>query len=85
MNDSPKHVVSATLTEAAGWQNSHVLGPYHADAIRAGWRYGRGRRPARWRNALATVSVCHPLQRRGWQTDECVTRLGQGYSLIAAH
>jgi dihydrofolate reductase len=33
MNDSPKHVVSGTLIEAAGWHNSHVLGRYDADAI----------------------------------------------------
>jgi dihydrofolate reductase len=34
MNDSPKYVVSATLTSAA-WSNSTILGPYGADAIRS--------------------------------------------------
>src|SRR5579863_182802 len=33
MNDSPKYVVSATL-ESADWNNSTILGPYSADAIR---------------------------------------------------
>lgn len=33
-NDSPKHVVSSTLSEATGWQNSSILGPYDAEAIR---------------------------------------------------
>lgn len=33
MNDSPKFVVSATL-ESAEWNNSTILGPYQADAIR---------------------------------------------------
>lgn len=33
MNDSPKYVVSATL-ESAEWNNSTILGPYQADAIR---------------------------------------------------
>jgi dihydrofolate reductase len=32
-NDSPKHVVSSTLT-APTWKNTQVLGPYDADAIR---------------------------------------------------
>lgn len=32
-NDTTKHVVSGTLTEAT-WQNSHVLGPYDPEAIR---------------------------------------------------
>jgi dihydrofolate reductase len=31
-NDTPKHVVSATLREAS-WRNSSVLGPYDPDAI----------------------------------------------------
>src|SRR6266540_3327364 len=33
MNESPKYVVSATL-ETADWNNSTILGPYRADAIR---------------------------------------------------
>ena len=33
-NETPKYVVSSTLT-SAGWSNSTVLGPYSADAIRA--------------------------------------------------
>lgn len=33
-NDTPKHVVTSTLTAAEGWQNSEVLGPYDAAAIR---------------------------------------------------
>jgi dihydrofolate reductase len=33
MNESPKYVVSATL-QSAGWNNSTILGPYNADAIR---------------------------------------------------
>ena len=33
MNESPKYVVSATL-ETAEWNNSTILGPYRADAIR---------------------------------------------------
>ena len=33
-NDSPKYVVSATLTSADDWQNSTVLGPYDPQAIR---------------------------------------------------
>jgi dihydrofolate reductase len=33
-NDTPKHVVSSTLTDTSAWQNSTVLGPYSADAIR---------------------------------------------------
>jgi dihydrofolate reductase len=33
MNESPKYVVSATL-ESAEWNNSSILGPYQADAIR---------------------------------------------------
>jgi dihydrofolate reductase len=33
MNESPKYVVSATL-ERAEWNNSTILGPYQADAIR---------------------------------------------------
>ena len=34
-NDTPKHVVSGTLTDAEGtWRNSQVLGGYDADAIR---------------------------------------------------
>src|SRR4051794_24869423 len=32
-NESPKHVVSATLSDPE-WNNSSVLGPYSADAIR---------------------------------------------------
>jgi dihydrofolate reductase len=34
MNESPKYVVSGTL-QSADWNNSTVLGPYSADAIRA--------------------------------------------------
>jgi dihydrofolate reductase len=34
MNESPKYVVSATL-EAADWNNSTILGPYSAEAIRS--------------------------------------------------
>jgi dihydrofolate reductase len=34
-NDTPKHVVSSTLTAAdADWEHSHVLGAYDADSIR---------------------------------------------------
>jgi len=33
MNESPKYVVSATL-QAGDWQNSTILGPYRAEAIR---------------------------------------------------
>src|SRR5947209_10041842 len=33
MNESPKHVVSSTL-QSADWQNSTIIGPYDADAIR---------------------------------------------------
>jgi dihydrofolate reductase len=33
MNESPKYVVSATL-QSAEWNNSTIIGPYHADAIR---------------------------------------------------
>jgi dihydrofolate reductase len=33
MNESPKYVVSATLA-SADWNNSTILGPYRADAIR---------------------------------------------------
>lgn len=33
MNESPKHVVSATLESAAEWNNSTILGPYDAQAI----------------------------------------------------
>ena len=33
MNDSTKYVVSSTLNEGT-WQNSKVVGPYSADAIR---------------------------------------------------
>lgn len=33
-NDSPKHVVSSTLTSADDWQNSSVLGPYDPQTIR---------------------------------------------------
>jgi dihydrofolate reductase len=33
MNDTPKYVVSGTLTETS-WQNSSVLGGYDAEAIR---------------------------------------------------
>jgi dihydrofolate reductase len=32
-NDTPKHVVSSTLT-APGWRNSSVLGPYRPEAVR---------------------------------------------------
>jgi dihydrofolate reductase len=34
MNETPKYVVSSTLTEA-DWQNTSILGPYDAGAIRA--------------------------------------------------
>jgi dihydrofolate reductase len=34
MNDSPKYVVSSTL-QTADWNNSTVIGPYSADAIRS--------------------------------------------------
>ena len=34
-NDTPKYVVSATLQSADDWSNSHVLGAYDPDAIRA--------------------------------------------------
>src|SRR6266496_1016067 len=34
MNESPKYVVSGTL-ESADWNNSTILGPYSADAIRS--------------------------------------------------
>jgi dihydrofolate reductase len=34
MNDSPKYVVSATL-ETAEWNNSTIVGPYSAEAIRS--------------------------------------------------
>ncbi len=33
MNDSPKYVVSATL-QSADWNNSTIVGPYSAEAIR---------------------------------------------------
>src|SRR5438093_11301088 len=33
MNETPKYVVSATL-QRAEWNNSTILGPYQADAIR---------------------------------------------------
>jgi dihydrofolate reductase len=33
MNESPKYVVSATL-ESADWNNSTIIGPYRAEAIR---------------------------------------------------
>jgi dihydrofolate reductase len=33
-NDTPKHVVSSTLTDTSAWQNSSVLGPYDPDALR---------------------------------------------------
>ena len=33
MNESPKYVVSSTLSDPE-WSNSHVLGPYDAGAIR---------------------------------------------------
>ena len=33
MNESTKYVVSSTLTEGT-WQNSKIIGPYSADAIR---------------------------------------------------
>ncbi|MEP9393787.1 dihydrofolate reductase family protein [Gordonia sp. VNQ95] len=32
-NDSPKHVVSSTLTDAGSWQNSTVLGAYDPATI----------------------------------------------------
>ena len=31
------------------------------------------------------LPVCHPEKGEGWQTGEGITRLGQGYSLIALH
>ncbi len=34
MNESPKYVVSGTL-QSADWNNSTILGPYRADAIRS--------------------------------------------------
>jgi len=34
MNDSPKYVVSGTL-RSADWNNSTIVGPYSADAIRS--------------------------------------------------
>ncbi|MCX6462958.1 MAG: dihydrofolate reductase family protein [Pseudonocardiales bacterium] len=34
-NDTPKYVVSSTLTDAEGWAHSTVLGGYDPDAIRA--------------------------------------------------
>ncbi len=33
-NDTPKYVVSSTLSSAEGWQNSTVLGPYDPRTIR---------------------------------------------------
>ncbi|MFC7661019.1 dihydrofolate reductase family protein [Pseudonocardia benzenivorans] len=33
-NNTAKHVVSASLTSADGWNNSHLLGGYDADVIR---------------------------------------------------
>jgi len=33
-NDTPKYVVSSTLTSADAWQNSSILGGYDAQAIR---------------------------------------------------
>ncbi|MEV5750152.1 dihydrofolate reductase family protein [Actinoallomurus sp. NPDC052308] len=33
-NDTPKYVVSSTLTSAEDWQNSTVLGPYDPQAVR---------------------------------------------------
>jgi dihydrofolate reductase len=33
-NESPKHVVSATMTSAEEWQHSSVLGPYDPQRIR---------------------------------------------------
>ena len=33
-NDTTKYVVSSTLDEASGWQNSEVIGAYDADRIR---------------------------------------------------
>ncbi|MDS1115189.1 dihydrofolate reductase family protein [Gordonia westfalica] len=33
-NDTTKYVVSATLDEAKGWQNSEVIGGYDAEGIR---------------------------------------------------
>jgi dihydrofolate reductase len=34
MNETPKYIVSTSL-RAADWNNSEILGPYNADAIRA--------------------------------------------------
>ena len=34
-NDTTKYVVSSTLNSVDEWQNSQLLGPYEADAIRA--------------------------------------------------
>ena len=39
----------------------------------------------RLHEGFADKSVCHPLERKGWQTDEGTRLGGQGYSLIAAH
>jgi dihydrofolate reductase len=33
-NDTPKYVVSSTLTSADDWKNSTVVGPYDAQALR---------------------------------------------------
>jgi len=33
-NETPKHVVTSTLTSGP-WHNTHIVGPYSADAIRA--------------------------------------------------
>jgi dihydrofolate reductase len=33
-NDTPKYVVSSTLTSADDWRNSTLLGPYDADVLR---------------------------------------------------
>lgn len=33
-NDTPKYVISSTMTTANEWQNSAVLGPYDSQAVR---------------------------------------------------
>ena len=33
-NETPKHVVSSTLTDTSAWNRSTVLGPYDVDALR---------------------------------------------------
>ncbi|GAY08380.1 dihydrofolate reductase family protein [Pseudonocardia sp. N23] len=33
-NNSPKHVVSGSLTSSEGWDNSHLIGAYDVDTLR---------------------------------------------------